>query len=69
MIHESGFNEMDWRIMIYREQTVAHLFGKISLSDRYVQSACGEVDYITRADLSIPGHHSICPNCKKLIGE
>ncbi len=69
MTQQSGYLEMDWRVAVYGNDSIAHIFGKIALSDRGLQSACGELREVTRSDLNVQKHHSLCTECNRVAGE
>jgi len=69
MTQQSGYSSMDWRIAVCGDDSIAHFFGKIALSDRGLQSACGEFREVISSDLNAQQRHPLCSECNRVIRE
>lgn len=71
MTQQSGYNSKDWRVaVIYGEGRFceSHYYGKIALSDRGIQSACGKVrDVDPRTLLQAHPENRLCNECARIM--
>jgi hypothetical protein len=67
MTQQSGYSAMDWRIAVYNNDTIAHWFGKIAISDRRPQSACGELYDVNPTVLIERECQPICSKCQRIM--
>jgi hypothetical protein len=66
-MQQSGYSAMDWRIAVFREDAIAHWFGKIALSDRRPQSACGELYDVNPSVLIERDRQPLCSACQRIM--